>query len=240
MEGDNTLSSSVNISTDLFDSYEQDFIELANNIKENTDVIKNPDSEEDRKTLVRKVAKQLEMADSCIRNMEMELRSNNITDRKRLKTLRDNLQEYKSEYNELKQEFNFVKRNLEKYDKQKLMGEDDSIEEDMRGYGGKNSAQIALESKRLLDSSSESIERSLRMVQQLESQGGEILGELGEQKEQIHNTRKKLGEVEDGIRQSGSILRRMEWRNLYNKIILVVIILILIAFIVIFLIIQLR
>jgi hypothetical protein len=37
---DGSMVSSATISTDLFESYEQDFIELALNIKENTDEIK--------------------------------------------------------------------------------------------------------------------------------------------------------------------------------------------------------
>jgi vesicle transport through interaction with t-SNAREs protein 1 len=179
------------------------------------------------------------MGDTCVRNMEMEIRSNNITDRRRLKAMKDNLQEYKSEFNELKQEFNFVKRHVEKFDKQNLMGDDEDHDDDITGYGGDNS-QMAIETKRLLDSGSESIERSLRMVNDIENQGGDILAELGEQREQIKNSRQKLTDVDGDIRTSRNILSRMEWRNLYNKIIIVAIILLLIAFIIVFMYFQLR
>jgi CHASE3 domain sensor protein len=112
----------------------------------------------------------------------------------------------------------------------------------MHGYGGNSdrNARIAMESRRLLATGSESLERSMRIVNDIENQGTDILSSLGEQRDQIRNTREKLNDVDGDLRTSRNILSRMEWREIYNKVILVVIILILIVFIIVFLYFQLR
>ncbi|KAL0478832.1 vesicle transport through interaction with t-SNAREs protein [Acrasis kona] len=234
-------SGDVDYSSGLFDSYEQDFIELSDNIRDNIIGIPRCYGEE-RMSLMRKLTKQMEMIDRCIRNMDVVVNSNEITDRKKLKAIKERMQEYNLEHAGLKKDFVEVKKNIDSYDKKALLGDDDYEDYDRSytEYGDSRGQKIAEETKRLLDSGSESLDRTLRNISDIENQGTEILSELGQQREQIMGTKKRLSDVNEDLRTSKSILSRMEWRNMYSKIIVVIIILILLGSIGLFLYFQFR
>lgn len=82
-----------------------------------------------------------------------------------------------------------------------------------------------------LNRASESIARSTRVAVETEQIGGEIIDELGDQRESLIRTRDKLKDVDEGLSKSKRILNSMAIRIATNKLILLSIILVELAII---------
>lgn len=77
-----------------------------------------------------------------------------------------------------------------------------------------------------LNRASESIARSTRVAVETEQIGGEIIEELGDQREALERTRDRLKDVDQGLGKSKRILNSMAIRIATNKLILLCIILV--------------
>ena len=60
-----------------------------------------------------------------------------------------------------------------------------------------------------LRQSSTSIQESLRLLREVEESGTQSLAMLKAQGEQIRRTRQRLAEVQDEVKEGGTIIRRM-------------------------------
>ena len=76
-----------------------------------------------------------------------------------------------------------------------------------------------------MERSSEALASSERLSHETEALGHEILGQLGQQRETIMNTRSNLGHVNDNLSRSRRVVAAMQRRTVTNKVITAMIIL---------------
>ncbi|EDW84538.2 uncharacterized protein Dwil_GK13085 [Drosophila willistoni] len=77
----------------------------------------------------------------------------------------------------------------------------------------------------VLQSSSMSIQRSNQIAIETENMGVEVLGELGQQRESLLRTTRRLEDADRDLSKSRAIIRKLSREVVYNKIFLVIIIL---------------
>ncbi|KAH8268040.1 hypothetical protein KR018_007431 [Drosophila ironensis] len=85
-------------------------------------------------------------------------------------------------------------------------------------------AQLVANTYDVLQRTGDSIQRSNQIAIETESMGAEVLGELGEQRESLLRTTRRLEEADEGVSRSKIIIRKLSREVFYNKIILIMII----------------
>ncbi|SPP88008.1 vesicle transport through interaction with t-SNAREs homolog 1B [Drosophila guanche] len=85
--------------------------------------------------------------------------------------------------------------------------------------------QLAASTYDVLQRTGDSIQRSNQIAIETENMGAEVLGELGEQRESLLRTTRRLEDADQDLSKSRAIIRKLGREVLYNKIILVCIIL---------------
>lgn len=83
-----------------------------------------------------------------------------------------------------------------------------------------------LEGTNILERTSQSIQRSQQVAVETEAVGGEIISDLGVQREQLERTRGRIYDTYDELSRSQRILRRIYFGVIQNKLVLIVIIVI--------------
>ncbi|KAH8292540.1 hypothetical protein KR054_011593 [Drosophila jambulina] len=86
-------------------------------------------------------------------------------------------------------------------------------------------AQLSASMNDVLQRTTESIQRSNQIAIETENMGVEVLGELGEQRESLLRTTRRLEDADQDLSKSRAIIRKLSREVLYNKIILILIIL---------------
>ncbi|KAH8359873.1 hypothetical protein KR093_009306 [Drosophila rubida] len=84
--------------------------------------------------------------------------------------------------------------------------------------------QVLANTYNVLQSTNESIQRSNQVAIQTENVGTEILGELGEQRESLLRTTRRLEDADQELSKSRVIIRKLRNEVLYNKVVLILII----------------
>ncbi|KAM8705076.1 hypothetical protein ACLKA7_009524 [Drosophila subpalustris] len=84
--------------------------------------------------------------------------------------------------------------------------------------------QVVTNTYNVLQSTSESIARSTQVALQTENIGAEVLGELGEQRESLLRTTRRLEDADQELSKSRIIIRKLRHEVLYNRIVLILII----------------
>ncbi|KAL7727762.1 hypothetical protein ACLKA6_008093 [Drosophila palustris] len=84
--------------------------------------------------------------------------------------------------------------------------------------------QVVANTYNVLQSTSESIARSTQVALQTENIGAEVLGELGEQRESLLRTTRRLEDADQELSKSRIIIRKLRHEVLYNRIVLILII----------------
>lgn len=93
-------------------------------------------------------------------------------------------------------------------------------------WGGEDDLRrTVLEGRSVLERTSQSLARSQAVAAETENLGEEVISELGQQRETLLRTKRRLADTDEGLAQSHSLLRKMTLQVLTNKIILVVLIL---------------
>ncbi|KRK02792.1 vesicle transport through interaction with t-SNAREs homolog 1A [Drosophila yakuba] len=85
-------------------------------------------------------------------------------------------------------------------------------------------AQLAASTYDVLQRTTDSIQRSNQIAIETESMGAEVLGELGEQRESLLRTTRRLEDADQDLSKSRIIIRKLSREVLYNKIILILVI----------------
>ncbi|XP_020812974.1 vesicle transport through interaction with t-SNAREs homolog 1B [Drosophila serrata] len=85
-------------------------------------------------------------------------------------------------------------------------------------------AQLSASMNDVLQRTTESIQRSNQIAIETENMGVEVLGELGEQRESLLRTTRRLEDADQDLSKSRAIIRKLSREVLYNKIILILII----------------
>ncbi|XP_073814229.1 vesicle transport through interaction with t-SNAREs 1b [Musca autumnalis] len=75
----------------------------------------------------------------------------------------------------------------------------------------------------------DSLQRSNQIAYETEQIGTEVLSELGEQRESLLRSSRRLENTDDNLSQSRKIIRKLQREVLYNKIILILVIIMEIA-----------
>ncbi|KAI8046637.1 vesicle transport through interaction with t-SNAREs homolog 1B [Drosophila gunungcola] len=86
-------------------------------------------------------------------------------------------------------------------------------------------AQLSASTYDVLQRTADSIQRSNQIAIETENMGTEVLGELGEQRESLLRTTRRLEDADQDLSKSRVIIRKLGREVLYNKIILILIIL---------------
>ncbi|XP_017141966.2 vesicle transport through interaction with t-SNAREs homolog 1B [Drosophila miranda] len=84
--------------------------------------------------------------------------------------------------------------------------------------------QLAANTYDILQRTGDSIQRSNQIAIDTENMGAEVLGELGEQRESLLRTTRRLEDADQDLSKSRVIIRKLGREVLYNKIILILII----------------
>ncbi|XP_034487589.1 vesicle transport through interaction with t-SNAREs homolog 1B [Drosophila innubila] len=92
--------------------------------------------------------------------------------------------------------------------------------------------QVVANTYNVLQSTSRSIERSQQVAIQTENIGAEVLGELGEQRESLLRTTRRLEDADQELSKSRVIIRKLRNEVLYNRIVLILIIILELAILV--------
>lgn len=78
-----------------------------------------------------------------------------------------------------------------------------------------------LEGRKILERTSDSINRSHAVAIETEEIGNEVVGELGTQRESLLRAKSRLVDTDVEISRSRKILRSMYMNMIYNKVILI-------------------
>lgn len=87
-----------------------------------------------------------------------------------------------------------------------------------------DSRRTVLEGRQSLERTAQSLARAERVAVETETIGAGVVSELGEQRETLLRSKRRLEDTDDGLARSSNIVRRMACNVIANKLILVVII----------------
>jgi len=201
--------------TALFDSYEQDFIQFIETIRERLDTTNSEDvkNEQKRSTLSR-VERELDEADEMVSQMEIEIQSIPSSIRSqyhtRLRSAKADLQKYKKLL----------------ADSRTQLARADLLSSKANPTGGYSSSDdpYATSSDRtrllagteILEQGTKRLQQSQQLALETENQGAEILVNLRSQREQIDNSRDTLQRADLAIDRASSTLKQMV-RRMYQQ-----------------------
>ncbi|KIM90674.1 hypothetical protein PILCRDRAFT_142132 [Piloderma croceum F 1598] len=214
-----------NSPTALFESYEQDFQQIVDSLKQKLEGDVKDERAEQRKADMRRVEMELDEADEMISQMEIEIQgipqSMKPHYQTRLRTAKADLSRYKKLSNE-------VRGQLARSDLLSSRGGAGPPTSD-EPYGSTSDRTRLLSGAALLEDGSRRLQESQRIALETEDQGADILMSLRQQREQIENSRDTLHRADGSIdRASGTLkkmIRRMYQQRVVTAIIIVVLVL---------------
>lgn len=89
--------------------------------------------------------------------------------------------------------------------------------------------QLVLDGRAVLERTGESLARSTQVAVETENIGTEVISELNDQRETLLRAKNRLTNTDEHLDRTRSILRKMKYNVLYNKLILIVIIILEVA-----------
>ncbi len=251
-----TSSQVLDNGTFLFDSYDQEYCEIAHHIKEQLRQLSksienssnNNTNAHDLYQTFQKMKKQVQMAQGAVKNMEIELRGNLMDNYHSsnfdIKEAQERVVQYKRDAKDLasrldqaKQAFLLTLHNENTLDSD----EDGQIEDDENyddlEYGGKNrnlnrrktaKKNQSMERMELLNKKSQStIDRMLSMTHSMNQSGEESMSELGRQRETIEQSRSRVKEMDGNLSITKRLLGGLEWNEFKTKLCIFIIIIVL-------------
>ncbi|KAL0491494.1 vesicle transport v-SNARE [Acrasis kona] len=222
--------------TDLFRTYQTEFIDYSNNITRDIQSLKTLNGSA-RDRLKSKIQRNIEKANGSINHMELE--ANSLVNPATKEQLKQQTKSYKNDIKQMKKDF-------EASDKEYLFGNekrrqgdyDDEELEDMRDNS--RFKQRMDQNSRMLDQGSETTDAINRIAIEIEEGASETANVLSQQSDQIRSTRNKIADTNSDLRTSSSIIGRMSRRQIIQKVALVGIILVLLIVIAVILFFLLR
>eukprot|EP00033_Pygsuia_biforma_P000579 GCRY01000683.1.p1 GENE.GCRY01000683.1~~GCRY01000683.1.p1 ORF type:complete len:276 (+),score=37.21 GCRY01000683.1:120-830(+) len=206
--------------SEIFDQYEQDYSRLTNSISRKISEVSNRNGES-RRSLVNQIKGDLSEADDILKRLSMEVGSLPPEKRNKLNArLRFHENDFKKLQGDLRRAENSVASN--QANRTALFGDYDDpqmrdIDQRSRLLGGTEK----------LDRTSTRIEESRRLAEDTVALGGNILTDLGNQRETIVRAHGHVHKANDDISKSGRVIGAMQRRVATNKMIMAMIILVL-------------
>ncbi|KAH9947346.1 vesicle transport v-snare protein vti1 [Amylocystis lapponica] len=218
-----------NSPTSLFDSYEQDFQQIIQSIRDKLDGDAKDQQGEQRKAALRRVEMELDEADEMVSQMEIEIQgipqSLRPSYQKRIRTSKDDLQRYKKLSKDLHAQF--ARSDLLGTTARPGMG--DPMSDDP--YGPTSDRTRLLAGTTLLEDGSRRLQESQRIALETEEQGTDILRSLRGQREQIQNARDTLSRADTSIDRASGTLKKMIRRMYQQRVVTAAIIAVLLILI---------
>eukprot|EP00762_Andalucia_godoyi_P002987 ANDGO_04159.mRNA.1 Vesicle transport v-SNARE 13 len=204
---------------EIFENYEQEYIEISASIKRHTDSLQSA-SGENRRQMIATLDREIEEAEDILRQMSLEARVAVGPVREQLK---QRLTNYQKDSTKAKAD---LKR--AKLDVSSAAGGRDAL---LSGTADSNQAyrDRLVASTDRLSSQGSRIKDATRVAEETETVGVGIMSELSKQREQIQRAQGHLSETNTQISRSRRILGEMARRIVTNKILFGFIILILVA-----------
>jgi len=217
-----------NSPTALFDSYEQDFQQLIDSLREKLDgETKDEQAVEQRKAGMRRAEMELDEADEMVSQMEIEIQgipqSLKPQYQTRLRTAKADLSRYKKLSKD-------IHGQLARSDLLSSRGGAGSPTSD-EPYGATSDRTRLLSGTSLLEDGSRRLKESQRIALETEDQGADILMNLRQQREQIENSRSILHTADSSIDRASGTLKKMVRRMYQQRVITAIIIVVLVLLI---------
>ncbi|KAI0693406.1 vesicle transport v-SNARE protein N-terminus-domain-containing protein [Cytidiella melzeri] len=213
-----------NSPTALFDSYEQDFKQIVNSIREKLEGGGENERGEQRKAVLRRVEMELDEADEMVSQMEIEIQgipqSIRHSYQNRIKSAKSDLTRYKK----------LSKDTLASLNRSDLLGSRGTPTTSDEPYGSSDRTRL-LAGTALLEDGSRRLQDSQRIALETEEQGADILRSLRGQREQIQNARDTLTRADTSIDRASGTLKKMIRRMYQQRVVTGGIILVLILLI---------
>ncbi|KAF9469088.1 vesicle transport v-SNARE protein N-terminus-domain-containing protein [Collybia nuda] len=211
--------------TSLFDSYEQDFLQFIDTIREKLEDDGGDDRSDDRKNVLRRVEMELDEADEMVSQMEIEIQgipqSVRVQYHTRLRNAKANLSRYKK----------LLKEGNSQMARSDLLSSSQSFVTSDEPYGSNNDRTHLLTSTALLEDGTRRLQDSQRIALETESQGADILMNLRTQREQIENARGTLNTADSSIDRASGTLKKMIRQMYKQRIVTAAIIIVLVLLI---------
>ncbi|KAI0650988.1 vesicle transport v-snare protein vti1 [Trametes meyenii] len=218
--------------TALFDSYEQDFKQIIQSIRDKLDGDAKDAQGEQRKAALRRVEMELDEADEMISQMEIEIQgipqSIRPSYQTRIKASKADLQRYKK----LSKDLHAQLSRSELLARPGLGGAGATSHEP---YGAASDRTRLLAGTTLLEDGSRRLMDSQRIALETEEQGADILRSLRGQREQIQNARDTLQRADTSIDRASGTLKKMIRRMYQQRVVTGAIVVVLILLILIIL-----
>ncbi|KAJ7095272.1 vesicle transport v-SNARE protein N-terminus-domain-containing protein [Mycena belliarum] len=216
-----------NSPTTLFDSYEQDFQQFIETIRQKLDGEGKDDSGEQRKASLRRAEMELDEADEMVSQMEIEIQGIPQSIRPQYQT---RLRTSKAELTRYKKQFKDVHAQLARSALLSSSKHQDPYTSD-EPYGPTSDRTRLLAGTTTLEDGTRRLQDSQRIALETEGQGADILLNLRQQREQIINSRDTLQTANTSIERASGTLKGMIRRMYQQRIVTGAIILVLILLI---------
>ncbi|KAH9884395.1 vesicle transport v-snare protein vti1 [Cubamyces lactineus] len=215
--------------TALFDSYEQDFKQIIQSIRDKLEGDGKDAQGEQRKAALRRVEMELDEADEMISQMEIEIQgipqSLRPSYQSRIKASKADLQRYKK----------LSKEQHTQLSRSELLSRPGVSASSDEPYGATSDRTRLLAGTALLEDGSRRLLESQRIALETEEQGADILRSLRGQREQIQNARDTLQRADTSIDRASGTLKKMIRRMYQQRVVTAAIIVVLVILILVIL-----
>ncbi|KAI9452120.1 vesicle transport v-snare protein vti1 [Lactarius psammicola] len=210
--------------TSLFDSYEQDFQQILQSIRDKLEGDGSDQRGEQKKAALRRVEMELDEADEMVSQMEIEIQGIPQSIRpqyqSRIRASKADLARYKK----LSREMHAQASRADLYTSRAGVATSDEP------YGSSDRARL-LAGTTVLEDGTRRLQESQRIALETEEQGADILRSLVGQREQIENARNTLQTADSSIDRASGTLKKMIRRMYQQRVVTAVIILVLVLLI---------
>lgn len=212
------------MSSEKFESLEEDFLSLKNEIQRKVENNLPKVSGESRKNTVREILRLIDRAERLLQELENEVR---IAPNPYRLQMNSRVKQYWQEINKMKSRCNYSE------DTSLLSSRNELFASNASSYRPGLDAEITAVNNRsrllqmndTLDRTSASISNAQRTAAETDEVAVAVVDELGTQRESLIRTKERLMDTDSNLSRSRKILRMMHRKVITNKLILIVIIL---------------
>lgn len=214
------------MSSENFESLDDDFITLKERITLKIDDQLPKSSGQARKNLTRDIQRDLDDAQRLLQDLEIEARAAPYSFRLMMNT---RLKTYHQDINTLKKKVVQNENNFAASSRNQLLGTtSQSINMPYSSNVASNRGRL-LQINDTIDRTTQSVNRTQQIAAETDQVGIAVVDELGTQREALIRTKERLVDTDSNLSRSRKILRSMYRRVMTNKLILIVIIILEIA-----------
>ncbi|XP_055951286.1 vesicle transport through interaction with t-SNAREs homolog 1B-like [Argiope bruennichi] len=214
------------MSSENFESLEDDFISLRGRIAGKIDEQLSRSSGQTRKNLARDIQRELDDAQRLIEDLEMEMKLAPYPFRMQMN---NRLKGYRQDLSLLKKKMAQSESNLAASSRNQLLGTPSQPSNSPFSSSVSGNRGRLLQINETINRTTESVNRTQQIAAETDQVGIAVVDELGTQREALIRTKERLVDTDSNLTKSRKILRSMYRRVMTNKLILIVIILLEIA-----------